>query len=165
MANLINDLIDVLKAQTKCYKELLHMANSKKDVIINGNLLGLQQITNDEQMLAGQILRLDKKRTEIISDIALVTVIDEEELNLTRLIGLVKGKPQELQIKHIKDEMTEVIFKLKDVNSQNEMLINQSLELFDYTMNVLSSAAGGMSVNNYPDRLSSAGSSLFDFAG
>ncbi|PKM67409.1 MAG: hypothetical protein CVU95_06775 [Firmicutes bacterium HGW-Firmicutes-2] len=49
MASLIEDLIGVLEEETGCYNLLLEVANNKKDVIINGDLPGLQELTKQEQ--------------------------------------------------------------------------------------------------------------------
>ncbi len=161
MANLINDLIGVLEAQTGCYSELLNMADNKTDVIIDGNLPSLQKITSDEQVVAGQILRLDKKRDEIISDISLVTTIPVSELNLSQLINIVKGKPEEERLVKVKDELTDLIAKLKTKNEMNGVLIQESLDLFDFTMNALMSAKDATPVNNY-DANEKTGKSIFD---
>ncbi len=161
MANLINDLIDVLEAQTGSYKELLNMANNKTDVIIDGDLLSLQKITSSEQVVAGQILRLDKKRDEIISDISLVTGTPLEELNLSKLIDIVSGKPEELRLKKVREEISETIQNLKSKNDTNAMLINESLDLFDFTINAIRSSQDGMRVNNY-DANETENKSFFD---
>ncbi len=162
MANLINDLIDVLEAQTGCYNELLNMANNKRDVIIDGDLPSLQKITSDEQVVAGQILRLEKKRNEVINDISLVTTINADDLNLSRLIERLKGKEEEEKLIEVRAKMSDVVFELKEANKMNEILIKQSLELFDYTMNALRSVRQTSVVNNYDAGSTSSNHSLFD---
>ncbi len=55
---------------------------NKKDVIINGDLPSLQETTGREQEMAGLLLRLEKQREAITSDIALVTNHSNEAMTI-----------------------------------------------------------------------------------
>jgi flagellar biosynthesis/type III secretory pathway chaperone len=140
MASLIEDLIGILEEETGCYKLLLEVANNKKDVIINGDLPGLQELTKQEQELAGLLLRLEKKRVSIIEDICLVTNKVPGEMTVAKLIELLEGQKEE-QGKLIiaAQHLTEVIEPLREMNKMNEQLIGQSLEFVEFTMNAIQS--------------------------
>lgn len=140
MASLIEDLIGILEEETGCYKLLLEVANNKKDVIINGDLPGLQELTKQEQELAGLLLRLEKKRVGIIEDICLVTNKLPGEMTVAKLIELLEGQKEEQgKLLTAAQHLTEVIEPLREMNKMNEQLIGQSLEFVEFTMNAIQS--------------------------
>lgn len=150
MANLIEELIDVLQETTGCYEKLLSMANNKKDVIINGDVPSLQTITDDEQIVAGRLLRLEKKRVSIIDDIALVTNNNKHTLTITRLIDmLAKQEKEQKQLIDISQKMMTILEDVKKTNELNQLLLNESIEYINYTMNAIKSANDVPSGSNY----------------
>nr|MDA3847545.1 flagellar export chaperone FlgN [Vallitaleaceae bacterium] len=92
MASLIENLIEVLEAETGCYQQLHDMADNKKDVIISGDVPSLQEITKVEQALAGHILRLEKKRQENLDDICIVTNKKKEDMTVAGIGDILKGE-------------------------------------------------------------------------
>lgn len=150
MASLIEELIQVLEDETGCYEALVAMADNKKDVIISGDVPSLQDMVKHEQDLAGRILRSEKKRQELISDIALVTNQDERTLTVMRLVELLKG--QEFiadKLQQAAMNLMDVVEEMKAANDLNQKLIEQSLEFVDFTMNAIQSAKSPVNQNNY----------------
>ena len=150
MASLIEDLIGILEEETGCYKLLLEVANNKKDVIINGDLPGLQELTKQEQELAGLLLRLEKKRISIIEDICLVTNKVPGEMTVAKLIELLEGQKEEQgKLLTAAQQLTEVIVPLREMNKMNEQLIGQSLEFVEFTMNAIQSIKEPITSTSY----------------
>ena len=150
MASLIEDLIGILEEETGCYKLLLEVANNKKDVIINGDLPGLQELTKQEQELAGLLLRLEKKRISIIEDICLVTNKVPGEMTVAKLIELLEGQKEEQgKLLTAAQQLTEVIEPLREMNKMNEQLIGQSLEFVEFTMNAIQSIKEPITSTSY----------------
>ncbi len=162
MASLINDLIHVVKEETGCYKTLLDMASNKKDVIIKGDLPSLQQISEDEQVVAGQILRLEKKREATIKDISLVTGEKTTDLILTRIIELLSGNDEQEELIEAKEDLQKVVLLLKESNKTNETLLKHSLEFYDFMMNALISSRDTEIMNNYDTDPKNSSMSFFD---
>ena len=110
MASLIEELINVLEDTTGCYENLLIVANNKKDVIIKGDVPSLQTLTDEEQSVAGRLLRLEKKRQDLIKDVCVVTNKDEKSMTVTILIEMLSGQVEEQkQLKKISSKMVKVI--------------------------------------------------------
>ena len=55
----------------------------------------LQKITEAEQIVIGKINKLEKKRTEVAKDIALVLNKDEETLKVLDIADLLQGQKEE----------------------------------------------------------------------
>ncbi len=150
MASLVEDLMTVLEEETGCYQLLLEMANNKKDVIINGDLPSLQEMTKQEQELAGLLLRLEKKREEIIKDICLVTNKNPEEITMTKLVGYLAGQDAEQKkLATVVEGLTKVVLPLGQANKTNQQLLEQSLEFVDFTMNALQSSREPVNNSTY----------------
>ena len=148
MASLIETLIMILEEETGCYKTLLLMADNKMEVIINGNVPGLQEITKQEQDLAGHILRLEKRREENLEDICLVTNKKREDMTVQRLADSLKG-PAKDRLKAVSQELMEILSDLKVKNETNRQLIQQSLDFVNFTVNAVQSAASPPESNTY----------------
>lgn len=148
MASLIETMIEVLEAETGCYQKLLDMADNKKDVIISGDVPSLQEITKEEQQLAGHILRLEKKRQENLKDICLVTNKKAEDMTVSGICNILKGE-EKSKLQGVADELETVLVTLKQKNKMNKELLEQSLEYIDYTMNAVQSMRSMPVGNNY----------------
>lgn len=153
MASLVEELINVLEEETGCYRLLLDMADNKKDVIIKGDLPSLQEMTQEEQELAGLLLRLDKKREVIIQDICLVTNKEAKEMTVTKLVGMLAGQPAEqAKLKDVVEALSAVIHPLNTANKLNQQLLEQSLEFVDFTMNAIQSSSEPITSNAYQSK-------------
>lgn len=167
MASLVRDLIEILEEETGCYKLLLTMADNKKDVIINGDMPSLQALTKDEQEMAGLLLRLEKNRAKLIEDIALVTNQSNEAMTVHKLIELLEGQEEQIELKEVSQALIDVVLPLQAANRQNDELLKQSLEFVDFTMNAIQSSRQPVVTNNYQSKGQAYGSfasgqSLFD---
>lgn len=166
MASLVQELIQLLEEETGCYNLLRDMADNKKDVIIQGDLPSLQDMTQREQEMAGLLLRLEKKRMAIIEDIAVVTNQDKEAMTVKHLITLLDGQPEQQALEAVSEKLIEAVTPLKEANKTNEMLLKQSLDYVDFTMNAIQSTREPVATNNYHKKGYNAGSygaqSLFD---
>ena len=95
MAGLINELIDVLTEEISCYEELLKISKGKTDIIVEGDVVSLQNLTSHEQEIVGKTIKLEKKREEIIEDIALVLNENKDTLTISKLLDKLKDTVQE----------------------------------------------------------------------
>lgn len=148
MASLIEELIGVLEAETGCYETLLNMADNKTDVIINGDVPSLQEITKKEQELAGHILRLEKRRKQNLEDICEVLNKKIDEMTVQKLIELLPG-PEKEKLQQVNQRLVEILSVLKQKNDTHKMLIQESIDYIDFTMNAVQSMSSAPMSNSY----------------
>ena len=140
MASLMQELIATLRQEQAAYQELLPVVEQKTRAIIANDLKQVQEITEFEQSAIGKISGLEQKRTEIMKNISVVLNKKVPDLTLPNLIKLLDRQPQEQQtLKEIHKELTELLKRLSEVNGHNKNLIEQSLEMISYNMNLLQS--------------------------
>lgn len=140
MAGLIHDLMDVLEEEISFYTILLEISKKKTDIIVLGDVSALQQLTTQEQEVVAKNLKLEKQREDIIEDIALVLNETKETLTIGKLIQRLQntGEDQE-RLRQIQMEIQNILNELKQSNEQNKMLIKQSMEMVNFTMNAIQS--------------------------
>ncbi len=139
MASLITELIDTLKNQNEIYKSLLDSASRKKVFIVENNIEKLQELVKQENLLVGRNQRLEKKRIELFSDIAMVLGKNVTDITLKQFIDTIKGQEGEKELIELREEMLEVLPKLKTLNDQNQELLQMSIDYVDFSMNLIRS--------------------------
>ena len=140
MASVIQELISILKEEQQIYDELIPIASEKTKVIIKNNLESLQKITEQEQEFVDRVTVLEKKRSEVIINIGIIMNRKPEELTLTEIIKMLKNQPEEQKrLSDIHNNLKRTIQRLQTINYQNRSLIEQSLEMIEFNMNLIQS--------------------------
>lgn len=153
MASLIRDLITVLQEEEEIYEYLLPITREKKQVIIKNDLQSLQNITVEEQKAIEILNVLEHRREEVIVNIGTVLSMDPETMKISNIIDILEKQPQEQEeLRAVHKKLKETIGELKRLNDLNRMLMEQSLEMIAFDLNVLQSMKGAPLVNNYNRR-------------
>lgn len=151
MASLIEELITTLEKENEIYKELIPIAEKKTRVIIKNDLEALREITKNEQDAVDRITALEGKREEVVTNIGIVLNQKAEELNLKKIIQILKKQPEEQQkLSRLRDSLKASVNRLSQINAQNKVLIDESLEMIEFNMNLIQSTR--MSPGNNYDR-------------
>lgn len=168
MAGLIDELVNVMSQENDIYRELIPIAEEKTRVIIKNDLDALQKITEQEQLTIEKINALEKKREEVVINIGTVLSRDPKELNMKALIKIMGKQPEEQKaLSRIHDELDGNLRRLVTINDRNKELINQSLEMIEFNMNLIQSTRMAPGVNNYTrsageSSIRQAGTGMFD---
>ena len=140
MASLIDELIDTLNREDEEYNRLIALSREKTPIIVKGDLEGLADVTDKEQSVVSVIQKLEKDRMSSMKDIAEVTNRSEEELKLTDLIELMKGRPEEQKkLREVHDRLQQTMKTMTSVNEQNRTLLQNSLDMVQFEMQLLQS--------------------------
>ena len=133
MASLMENLIEVLNNESQEYDQLLELSTKKTPVLVAGNLEELARITDEEQLVVSRITHLERKT-----------------LLLPDLIEILAQRPEEQQkLAKVHDRLRTVVYEVKRVNDQNRILIQNSLEMIDYDLNMLQSMKSAPETANY----------------
>ena len=158
MASLMEELINILEVENGEYEKLYSLSMKKAPVIISADLETLSRITDDEQEIVNRINALDKKREEGMKDIANVINKDVNSLKLTDLIAMLKSRPAEQQrLAAVYDKLTDTLSQMRRINEQNRELIESSLEMVQFDLNVLQAYKAAPETANYTNNAYSAG--------
>ena len=140
MASLMEELISTLSQEKDLYLALLPIAEEKTKAIVANNLEDLQKITDKEQETVDRVATLERKRAEVINNMGIVLGRKPEELTLTELIKVAEKQPKaQADLRELKDALGKSVRRLADLNERNRALIQQSLEMIEFNMNLLQS--------------------------
>lgn len=140
MASVIQELVSILEEEQQIYEALIPIVTEKTKVIIKNNLETLQKITEQEQLVVDKVTVLEKKRSEVILNIGIIMNRKPEELTLAEIIKMLKNQPEEQKrLNDIHNNLKRTIQRLQTINYQNRSLIEQSLEMIEFNMNLIQS--------------------------
>jgi len=150
VASLMEELINTLEMENQKYEKLLELSKRKSDVIALRDIVQLEKITDEEQIVVTDINRLDSKREEVTKDIANVINKDVEALKLSVLIDLMGRQPdQQRKLSIVHDKLKNTVNQVKAVNENNQKLIEQSLEMVQFDLNLIRSMRQAPQTANY----------------
>lgn len=127
MENLLQNLVDTLNKMTIIYKDILQNAQDKRKQIISGDIDKLESVIYRERNLSENILLLEEKRRYIMQSINRSIGKSENIPTLRELIEQIRD-PYKSELKKQYDVISEVITKVKNVNTINTLLTKYSLE-------------------------------------
>lgn len=161
MASLMENLIEVLSQESREYEGLLSLSRKKTRVIAGADLEELQKVTDDEQELADNLARLEKRRTEVTKDIASVLNRDVEEMKLKNLIEMLAPRPEEqAKLAEVSERLQKAVTSLKRVNEQNRELLEDALEMVEFEMNLLQASKAAPETANYTRNAFNSGAQM-----
>ena len=150
MASLIDILISTLEQENTEYESLLELGLEKTGIIIRNDVDELSRMVEKEQLVMERIIALEKKRTEASNDIADVLNKDVKTLTLTRLIELLSSQKKERDaLVSIHDRLSLTMKRMVDVNERNKALLDESMDMLKFEMNLVQSIRRGPETNNY----------------
>ncbi len=161
MASLIEVLIDTLNKENEEYGKLLELSRRKSAVIVSRDIPALEKITDDEQTVVTAISNLDSKRAEVTRDIADVLNKDVDSLKLSVLIDLLAKQPKEQKaLAAVHDKLKVTVDSVRAINESNKQLIEQSLEMVEFDLNMARAMRQAPETNNYGRSAVSVGETL-----
>lgn len=138
MASLIENLITQLNEEYAVYEQLLEVSMEKTSAIVSNNLDRLKEMTDKEQLLVDAVTGLGNVRQETMQNIANVLNKRGAELKVTDVIEFLEGQPEfRNPLMAINEKLAKLAKKLKDVNTHNHMLIQESLSMIEFNINLL----------------------------
>ena len=150
MASMMENLVGVLQEELDTYKEFIPILQEKKVSIIKNKVEDLQNISNVEQEYLDKINNLENKRAEIVKNMAIVFDKDYKQLNIKTIIKMLDNQPKDQQVlSKLHDELISTVKTVMDINEHNKSLIEQSLEMIEFNMNVIRSTWMSPGSNNY----------------
>lgn len=150
MASLMEELLDTLEKENAEYEDLLALSMKKTPVIVSADLEQLQQITDEEQEIVSRINRLDRVREDCMKQIAGVINKDVNELTLGMVVDIFKRKPVEhKKLADVYDRLKDTVSQMARINNRNRELIQNSLELVQFDMNMLQAMKTAPETANY----------------
>lgn len=161
MASLMEDFMDVLEKENVEYEQLTELSLEKRQIIIDGDIPALEEITGREQEITSNLKNLENKREQVVKDMAIVLSKEPEELTITNMIAFLNKQPEEQQkLQDIRKRLRETLTKMADINAQNEVLLTQAMEMVEFDLTLFKSMRQAPTTANYDKRANNTGDVL-----
>lgn len=150
MASLIETLITTLEEESNLYEALTEESKAKMPIIVANDLQRLSEANAREQKIVDQITAISHKRNQALSEIATVLGKDANTITVSEVIKMMEKQPEfQHPLIDLKDRLVKQIEELRQVNVHNEMLLKESLEMTEYSINLLQSMNLAPETANY----------------
>ena len=145
MASLMEDFMDVLEKENGEYERLTELSREKRQIIIDGNIPALEEITSREQDITSILKNLEKKREEVVNDMSIV---------------LSKKPKEQQQLRELKEKLHTTLEQMAEINNQNEVLLQQAIEMAEFDLTLFKSMRQAPVTANYDKRANNTGDLL-----
>ena len=150
MVSLIEELITTLKEETVEYEALLELSTEKTGIIVRDDIQNLNEMVAKEQSHLDRIANLEKKRTEVMKDIAIVLNKDVNTLTVKGISELLEGQKKEQQeLSQTRDKLKKLLTGVEAVNEMNKGLIEEALEMINFNINYINGLSQLPETANY----------------
>lgn len=138
MASIIENLITELNEEYAIYEQLLTVSMEKTSAIVSNDLERLSATTDKEQFYVDTLTGLENRRMQTMSDIANVLGRQVSEIKVMDVVNFLEGQPEfHDPLLQINEKLAKLAKRLKDVNAHNQNLIQESLSMIEYNINLL----------------------------
>jgi flagellar biosynthesis/type III secretory pathway chaperone len=154
----MENLLDILEKENTEYEALLELSMQKTRIIVSNDIAQLSAITEDEQQRVDKINALDKKREEVMKDIANVMNMDVHEMKLSRLVEMLSARPlEQSRLSAVRDALRTTTQNMARINAQNKELIENALDLVEFDLNIVRGLKAAPETAEYTRGAMSAG--------
>ncbi len=136
MNDFFNKFCGLLEHEADLYRELLAIIDKEKQAVVATNLAELNEAAKIKDNLLLKLRILDEQRHHQLRLLADDLKQPVEELNLSKLAGLVEA-PHATRLNRLRSALETIIVKIQQANERNRALFSHSLELVKSSMNLL----------------------------
>jgi flagellar biosynthesis/type III secretory pathway chaperone len=134
----IQELLNIMEQLNEAHMQLMELADRKRHVLIKNQVDELNQIVNQESKVARLITDLDQKRVESIGDYLIKRGFrPDPRVTVSDLIKMMFKAEEKQALQAAQKRLLDTLVKLKERNTLNQQLIEQSLAFINYSYDIL----------------------------
>ncbi len=120
------------------HQALHEVVEHKRQALVANQLDTMAGYVNQESRLMKQIIEQDSQwKAAVQQFVATRGLKTNKSYTVTEIMGLVDRPSEREELKKLQSELLEVIVRIKQINVVNGRLINQSLDFFDYSLDLM----------------------------
>ncbi len=128
----IDELKQILGEELSIYQTLLQHAGAKRKLLLEKFSTELQTIVNQEEILVQRLIDLEPRRRECVAQIS-----GSPDANLDTAVEKIAEADGKSDIWMVGSQLRDVVKEIKAVNEENQRLIEQALELTQYSVKLI----------------------------
>lgn len=136
---LVSRLIRVLEAHGEVYGDLLSLGRRQKDLVVKGDLPGLEALLEVQQALVHRAGQLEGERAEVTESLARAWGVPVESLSLTRIEERCRQNEwdEAARLADLRASLERLVLDLHEVNEENARLLKRALALVRHTLDLV----------------------------
>lgn len=143
---IIQEFLGIFRIEKTAYNEMLHLAEQKKEMIVQNRVEDLDSLVNKERQTFKKIQTLENRREAAVDKVAKALDVNRETITLDWLIQQTQGMLKQ-NLQSLKDELNTVIGELQQHNELNQSLINTQMEYNAFVLDLMTQVENAG--NNY----------------
>ena len=150
MASIMDEFISVLEKENEVYQDLTQLSKLKTDAIVYSRVDDLNRITEAEQEVMGELMKLEKRRTAVRNEMSKILRVPAESLTLLSMAYMFEKRPEDKKkLLDLRERLRLTLIEVAKINKENEALLKQSMDLLEYDMNLIRSTRVAPTTANY----------------
>lgn len=149
-------LMSILQRHLEFHEILLQMAEEKREVLVANEVDELLSILEREEGMIKQIKELEEERERSLRDLSL-----GEDRSFKDLLEKAPDQRRE-DLLHLRDSLLQIVEELKVKNESNAMLVNESLDLNEFSIQLFTNSIIGQTYSPGNSKKKEVSYRLFD---
>jgi flagellar biosynthesis/type III secretory pathway chaperone len=129
-------LINILAEQSKIYTFLIDLSKQMQEAIKVNNIQKIDSLIKVQMALVMKLSSFEKKRVRVAKEISSEINVDPDDLTITEVKTFLEEK-QYKSLESLEQELDNNITTLAEINNTNKLLINNGLDLIEFSLNLL----------------------------
>ncbi len=125
-----NELIKILENQLKLYEKLCELCKQEKEVIVEGDLKGLEEIVQKEEEVFTQMRIWEKLRLKVLTSLKEKFSLPEKT-TFSEVIEKLRDFPSFPKLNSLREKIISKIKEISQINRENISLLEYSVRLID----------------------------------
>lgn len=137
MKQTVDKLLEILKRELDTYSSLYDLAVKKRKLLLEKFSTEFQSIVGKEELLIQVLLDAEPVRRECVAKIT-----GSSDSDLDAAVEAVPEADGKSDLWMIGSQLKDKVRAIKDVNEENQKLLEQALELTQYSLKLITKAPG-----------------------
>ncbi|WP_339227324.1 flagellar protein FlgN [Oceanobacillus sp. FSL K6-2867] len=127
-----------LEELVQIHMDLLAISKDKTHIVKEGSIENLQKLLVKERKLLRLLEQAEKKRQQAVHDWCEMNRIQEEAATITNMLKHITLETERVQLEVAATKLTEMITNLKQQEQLNQVLISQSMQFVQLSLDLMS---------------------------
>ncbi len=136
MEDLIQSLIQILREELAIYRELLLLSQKKKKLLLEKFSTELSQIAAEEERQAQRLAELEETRVTLVFGLT-----GKQNASLDEAVETIEDTTVKSDLWMLGSQLRDTISEIRLLNEDNQRLLEQALELTQYTLKLITTPA------------------------
>lgn len=147
----IEALLETMSKLQEVHAALLELANEKTPLLVRNDVDELNMIVNKESKLMRSITDLDQQRIQAVSEYLLARGYNPNpKITISDLVKIIFKAEDKQALLEAQKSLVVLLEKLKERNTLNQQLIEQSIAFIDYSLDLVMGAPEDDVVYQHP---------------